>query len=592
MHVNNIISNDKVIFRILEINENNFFVMNCQKYNMPFWIDKNELIGFKILSEIDLLKILNRKIKKYDELTPKEKSMVQNRYGTISSILPVLSDPVLRKRTIEFCASNFKVSKDTIRHRLYEYLIFRDICIFLSNKSNFNKELSLDEKNFRWALNKYYYNSLKLSLKETFRRLLKDKYCDEFGKLKENIPTFRQFNYYFYKSFKKEKQIISREGKGKFMRDHRTLLGNGVRDFCSTIGYGMFDSTICDIFLVNERGELLGRPILTACVDAYSHLCLGYSLGFKGGIESLKKLLINMNTNKVDYCNNFGISIKLEDWNISGLPHKFITDKGKEYVSECFSQITDLGVEIINLPPYRPELKGCIEKFFDLIQNSYKKQLASKGVIFEDYQERGGIDYRKKACFTIDEFEKIILHCIINYNTKRIINMPLDLVDIVEPFSNEIWNYQLCRFKNNIIYTSNDIIRLILLPRVKGIFKRDGLMVNKFRYKNKDFIDRYLTNEECIVSYDPNNIGKVWLYENGEFYEFEIIEKFLNNMNLDEATKIVIRKKEVEKKSEIKAIQGSIDLFNEIEIITNNIKNIKVDIKNVRKNRSKEIRKR
>ena len=63
-------------------------------------------------------------------------------------------------------------------------------------------------------------------------------------------------------------------------------------------------------------------------------------------------------------------------------------------------------------------------------------------------------------------------------------------------------------------------------------------------------------------------------------------------MNLDEATKIVIRKKEVEKKSEIKAIQGSIDLFNEIEIITNNIKNIKVDIKNVRKNRSKEIRKR
>ena len=93
--------------------------------------------------------------------------------------------------------------------------------------------------------------------------MLKDKYCDEDGKLLSKIPSFRQFSYYFQKTATKENLIISREGKGKFLRNHRVMLGNGIRDFCPSIGYGMFDSTICDIFLVNDKGELLGRPIWT-----------------------------------------------------------------------------------------------------------------------------------------------------------------------------------------------------------------------------------------------------------------------------------------------------------------------------------------
>ena len=590
MTVNSVITNGNEIFRILSIKEDEIFVINCKHRYMPYWIKIDKVKDFKVITEDELLLRTKRTFKKEEDLTNIERKEIQYKYGTISSILPVIENKILRTKMIEICKDNFSLSENTIRYRLYDYLVYNTSLVFLDKKEEKKKVLSNDEKNFRWALNKYYYNSIKLSLMETYKRMLKDKYCVSNGKLVSNIPSFRKFNYYFYKTNTKEKEIISRCGKGEFMRNHRTLLGSGVSDFCNTIGYGMFDSTICDIFLVNDRGELLGRPILTACVDGYSRMCLGYSLGLEGGVESLKKLLINMNINKVSHCEKFGIGIDIKDWNCIGLPHKFITDKGREYVSESFSQITDLGIEIINLPPYRPELKGCIEKFFDLVQSSFKKQLATKGVIFEDYQERGGVDYRKKACLTLDEFEKIVLYCIINYNTKRIVNLPLELVGVVEPFSNEIWNNELYKYHNNMIKTSNEIIRLTLLPRVKGIFKRDGLYVNKFRYKSSDFKNRYLTNEECVVSYDPNNIGKVWLFENGNYYEFEIIEKFLVDKSIDEANEVISKKKEVEKNSELKVIQGSIDLYNEIELITNNVKNIKVDVKNVRKNRSKEIR--
>ena len=51
------------------------------------------------------------------------------------------------------------------------------------------------------------------------------------------------------------------------------------------------------------------------------------------------------------------------------------TDMGSEYKSENFEQITELGVTVVNLPSYRPELKEAVEKFFDLVQSTYKPYL-------------------------------------------------------------------------------------------------------------------------------------------------------------------------------------------------------------------------
>ena len=54
--------------------------------------------------------------------------------------------------------------------------------------------------------------------------------------------------------------------------------GNGIKEFAPTIGTGMLDSTICDIYLINTDGNIIGRPILTVCIDAYCGLCYGYNL--------------------------------------------------------------------------------------------------------------------------------------------------------------------------------------------------------------------------------------------------------------------------------------------------------------------------
>ena len=222
------------------------------------------------------------------------------------------------------------------------------------------------------------------------------------------------------------------------------------------------------------------------------------------------------------------------------------------------------------------------------MQGYYKKDLASKGVIFEDYQERGGKDYRKNATFTLKEFEKILLLCIIRYNTKRIIELPYDCLDSVNPFSNELWNLNLALNPNNMISATQEEIELILLPRTTGTFKRNGLIVNGIRYKNTDYTEEYLNGGTPIVAYNPNDVSKVYIIEDGEYTEFEIIEEFFTGMDLESVQEQKQKKATIEKSAEEIALQASIDLSREIEYIAKRHVTPSPSIKNVRANRKIE----
>lgn len=403
MKNNDLFSKGNSIYRVLSVENDRMQIIDCIKRTMPHWTSVDFLSDTEQITEKELRARAYVNIVSYDSLSQRQKQVIHSKYGSISFILPFICNDYERSQAITLCSERFHLSKNTIKSRLCDYLAFQDLCIFLPDGKSKKRPLSADEKNFRWALNRYYYNALKMPLAECYRRMLKDKYCDEHGKLFSEIPTYRQFSYYYRNTVKQENLIISREGKGEFLRNHRAILGS-IREFCPSIGTGLFDSTVCDIFLVNDKGELLGRPTLTACVDGYTSLCMGYSLGFDKGINSLRALIENIVADKQEHCKKFGIELDSDAWNCSSLPHKFVTDKGREYTSETFSHLIELGIEIINLSPYRPDQKSSVEKFFDIIQGSYRTELAGKGVIFEDFQERGGVDYRRKATLTLREF--------------------------------------------------------------------------------------------------------------------------------------------------------------------------------------------
>ena len=157
-----------------------------------------------------------------------------------------------KNESIYQAAYEYKASTQTIRKRLCDYLAIKDIRILMP-KEHAKRDLTEDEKNFRWALNKYFYQSKKLSLKQVYKKLIKEKYMDSKGNISENYPQFHKFRYFYYKNRSESNFIISRLGRGEYDRNFRPLLGEGIREFCPAVGYGLLDSTTCDIFLVDRN---------------------------------------------------------------------------------------------------------------------------------------------------------------------------------------------------------------------------------------------------------------------------------------------------------------------------------------------------
>lgn len=583
-----LLRNDDRIYRVLESDDDNFFIIDCIKRTMPVWEDN--LNGFKEITEQELLILTATSI---PELTDENMGVVNRRFGMIAPILPVVSNVSERSKAIRAIAVDKGISKQTIRYYLCLFLVYQNKNVLAPKRIIKEIELAQDQKNMRWALNKFYYTEHKNSLKTAYTYLLKEKYCDSYGQLVDEYPTFNQFRYFYRKTRKMQTYYISREGKKDYQRNHRPLLGDGVQQYAKSVGMGMLDSTVCDIYLINSEGALVGRPILTACVDAYSGLCNGYCLSWEGGVYSLRGLMINIVSDKVKLCNKYGITISKDQWDSSELPGTLVTDMGAEYKSFNFEQIAELGVTLINLPPYRPELKGMVEKFFDLIQSSYKPFLKGKGIIEPDYQERGSHDYRKDACLTLTDFEKIILRCIIYYNNSRVIeNFPYTqemLESDVKPYSASIWNWGKRQQGANLIDVTAERIIQVLLPRTTGRFARNGLIVNKLRYKNDSFIEKYLSGGTATIAYDPDNVSYIWLIDSGSYIKFELIESRFENNKLDDVEALKSNCKSIINDCKKDNVQAQIELASFIETIANNATNQgDVNIKGIRKTRQKE----
>ena len=512
----------------------------------------------------------------------------------IASAVAVVDDEKKRNEMIRHSAEMFGVTKTTVRKYLCTYLVSQDISSLVCRKKK-EKELTKDQRNMRWALNKFFYTQHKNSLSTAYTMMLKEKYCTAEGNLVEEYPTFNQFRYFYRKTRKLENYYISRGGIKDYQRNKRPLVGDGVQELAPCIGTAMLDSTICDIYLVDEAGRLVGRPLLVAACDANTSLCLGYSLLWEGGTYSLQNLMLNILEDKVTLCERMGISITKEQWDVNQLPSVLITDGGSEYKGQQFSQIAELGVTLVNLPPYRPDLKGSVEKFFDLVQSSYKEVLKGKGVIMPDYQERGAHDYRKDAVLTLSEFERIIVRCIIYYNSERVIKnfpyTPKMLETGVKPYANEIWNFKKNDEADNLISVTQKELILTLLPRTTAKFTRFGLKVNGLKYYADGYTEEFLSGGEETVSYNPDNCGKVWLKESdGEFVEFSLIESRYDNMSLSEVKELKQKQKQIENDAIRENYTAKIELLNFIETVSSKPTG-DVNIKGIRKAKQSAKRK-
>ncbi len=583
---------ENAIVRVLEVREDKALMIDCIRRTMPQRKDIASLTGWEKCSEEKLYEIADVDLLELDSLCPENRKVAYERYTMIAPILRLLPDEKKKCEMISAIANNEKISKQTVRKYLCLYLAFQNIAILAPKDKDSDTSLTKNEKNMRWALNKFYFSYQKHSLNTAYTMMLKAKYCDGNGELLPKYPTFNQFRYFYRKRKNNQTYYISRNGLTNYQRNNRPLLGDGVQEYAKAPGMGMLDATVCDIYLVNEYGGIVGRPILTACVDTYSSLCCGYALTWEGGMYSLRQLMLNVVTDKQELCRKQGINIDSQEWDSSMCPGVLVTDQGTEYVSNCFGQITELGIKVINLPAYRPELKGCIEKFFDIIQDLFRPYLKGRGLIEPDFQERGAHDYRKDACLTLEQFEKVLIRCIIYYNSQRIIEKFPYTADMLKnkiaPYANDIFAYGMNLEGVNLVKVDKRQLMLTLLPRTEGKFTRFGLIVNHVRYKNTNYAEKYLSGGNVTVAYNPDDSSSVWLVDRGTFVEFTLIENRYKNKSFSEIEVMQTQKKKIVKSVESSNIQAKINLASHIEAIVANVGSSNGDLEVIPQNYERE----
>lgn len=98
--------------------------------------------------------------------------------------------------------------------------------------------------------------------------------------------------------------------------------------------------------------------------------------------------MLNVVTDKVEWCRKHGIIIHEDEWPCKVFPGTIVTDRGSEYISAIFEQISELVCQLISLPSFSANMKGPVEKLFDLVQDSFKPYLKGKGVIEPDFQKK------------------------------------------------------------------------------------------------------------------------------------------------------------------------------------------------------------
>ena len=219
--------------------------------------------------------------------------------------------------------------------------------------------------------------------------------------------------------------------------------------------------------------------------------------------------------------------------------------------------------------------------------------MKGKGVIEPDYQERGAHDYRKDACLTMVDFEKIVLHCIVYYNPQRIIeNFPYteDMIAAqVKPYASQIWNWGKSQIGANLIGIGKRELMLTLLPRTTGRFSRSGLKVNKLRYHCEGYTEQYLSGGTVTVAYNPEDVTCVWVLEDSMYTEFTIIESRFQGKDLTAVQELQESQRTIARSAVRDNLQAQINLAQHIEAIAGSgAGHSDVHMKNIRNTRKRE----
>ena len=127
------------------------------------------------------------------------------------------------------------------------------------------------------------------------------------------------------------------------------------------------DHTKIDVLVVDQAGEVLGRPWLTIVVDTYSRCIMGLHLGF----DAPSAQVVGLALRHAILPKQYAVAYELQQvWDTYGLPQYLYTDGGRDFRSQQLEQVaTELG--IVLCLRRKPSDGGIVERPFGTFNREF-----------------------------------------------------------------------------------------------------------------------------------------------------------------------------------------------------------------------------
>jgi hypothetical protein len=439
----------------------------------------------------------------------------------------------------------------------------------LQGRQNFSMENLLDEYNGKYGI---YFDDEKQA----------------FIPIRENMLTYRQFQRLFIEALGgKDKYLQFKKGRKGFSNDDAVGTGSALSQAVTAAYQYEVDATYVDLYLTSkylvDEVKVMKRVWLIGVVDKATSMTVGYYITLRSPTEEdICLALYNAFTGKVEFCRRYGVEIEYDDWPCHHIPTSMLFDNGNENKESLLDRIVQeklptLSIELAE--SFQGKQKGTAERKFGSFNTKAIHRLA--GAVIKNVP-KAAKHASKKAIFTLDDLNHILIHTILDLNNNPIVEDRLKgqhLNSGVLPYPRDIWVHDINRELNGGEVASPSKVLETLLPRQTALIyqhsiKLQGVDISYVSHSPafRSFHQRAFSTHgdgvyELEVMVLPNNLSCIWLKDDQispDIIEFELAErsKKYEQKSIEEHLDIMdelreVRRVAAEKKLKSGAIQSA-----------------------------------
>ena len=256
------------------------------------------------------------------------------------------------------------------------------------------------------------------------------------------------------------------------------------------------DHTKVDLLVVNQTGEILGRPWLTIVVDTYSRCAIGIHLGFDAPSASVVCLALRHGILPKQYSAAYGLK---QSWDTYGLPQYLYTDGGKDFRSQHLEQVaTELG--IVLCLRRKPCDGGIVERPFGTFNREFFCNLP--GYTGSNVTQRSA-ESESEACLTLVQLERLLVRYIVDHYNQ--------MIDARMGNQSRIGRWEAGRMAQLALLGDRELDICLMKRERRSVYRSGYIQFANLTYQG-EHLGAY-AGESVIVRYNPRDITTVFIYQ-------------------------------------------------------------------------------